>query len=41
MNIKEMSIEDKKKLLRSWVSDLDEDALDTLIEEYLDLGDFE
>jgi len=30
-----MSKEEKVKLLQSWIRDLDEDALDSLIEEYI------
>jgi hypothetical protein len=36
MRKEEMTIDEKKRLLKAWISDLDEDALDALIEEYLE-----
>jgi len=32
-----MSIEIKKKILIAWINDLDEQAMDALIREYLEL----
>jgi hypothetical protein len=35
MNIDEMSLDEKKEALYDWIRNLDEAALDSLIEEYL------
>jgi hypothetical protein len=35
MNIEEMTLKEKKELLYDWIRNLDEDALDELIKEYI------
>jgi hypothetical protein len=37
MNIDTMTIDEKRESLFDWIRNLDEEALDSLIEEYLDV----